>query len=587
MLPELHETSLIELLAIGFVLALLLGMLASALRISPIVGYLLAGIAVGPFTPGFVADSALTAQLAEIGVILLMFGVGLHFSIKDLLSVRYIALPGAIAQIVTATAIGAVMAHVLGWSLGAGIVFGLSLSVASTVVLLRALEERNAVQSSEGKIAVGWLIVEDLAMVLTLVLLPALADSLGGNGGSASAASSSDIWLALALTLGKVALFVGLALVVGTRVVPWLLMHVARTGSRELFTLSVLAIALGIAYGSAAAFGVSFALGAFFAGVILAESELSYQAGNDSLPLKDAFAVLFFVSVGMLFDPTILVREPLAVASVLAIIVVGKSLAAFVIVLAFGHPVRTAITVSASLAQIGEFSFILAGLGVTLELLPTDGRDYVLAGALLSIALNPVCFAAVAPLTRWIESSPGLLALLERRGAGRHRTPVRSVAALRNHAIVVGYGRVGGAIGPALAAESLPFVVIERDHLMVSTAQSQGVPTIVADAAAPGVLESAGINRARLIVVATPDSFQARRIVERARALNPAIDTVVRTHNETEITRLEFLGAARVVMGERELARGMTEYALRSLGVPPERARMVAGRDTRPSPEGT
>ena len=584
---ELHQTSLIELLAIGFVLALLFGMLAGVLRISPIVGYLLAGVAVGPFTPGFVADSGLVTQLAEIGVILLMFGVGLHFSIKDLLSVRYIALPGAIAQIATATAIGALMAHVLGWTLGQGLVFGVSLSVASTVVLLRALEERNAVQSSEGRIAVGWLIVEDLAMVLTLVLLPALADSLGGNASGTNSATGSGIWLALALTLGKVALFVGLALIVGTRVLPWLLMRVARTGSRELFTLSVLATALGIAYGSAAAFGVSFALGAFFAGVILAESELSYQAGNDSLPLKDAFAVLFFVSVGMLFDPTILVREPLAVVSVLAIIVVGKSLAAFVIVLAFGHPVRTAITVSASLAQIGEFSFILAGLGVTLELLPPDGRDYILAGALLSIALNPIAFGAVAPLTSWIEGRPRLLALLERRGAGRHRTPVSSAAALRNHAIVVGYGRVGGAIGPALAAESLPFAVIERDHVMVSTAQSQGVPTIVADAAAPGVLESAGVDRARLIVIATPDSFQARRILERARELNPAIDIVVRTHNESEIRQLETLGASRIVMGERELARGMTEHALRSLGVPPERARMAAGRDARPSPEGT
>ena len=585
---ELHETSLIALLAIGFVLALLFGLLAGALRISPIVGYLVAGVAVGPFTPGFVADSGLAGQLAEIGVILLMFGVGLHFSIKDLMSVRYIALPGAIAQIVTATAIGAGMAHLLGWSFGAGLVFGLSLSVASTVVLLRALEERNALQSSEGKIAVGWLIVEDLAMVLALVLLPALADSLGGNSGAHdSHGGSANTWLALLITLAKVAVFVVLALVVGARVVPWLLMHVTRTGSRELFTLCVLAVALGIAYGSSALFGVSFALGAFFAGVILSESELSHQAGNDTLPLKDAFAVLFFVSVGMLFDPSVLVREPLAVLAVLAIIMVGKSLAAFVIVLAFRHPVRTALTVSASLAQIGEFSFILASLGAALGLLPSDGRDLILAGALLSIALNPLAFACIAPLARWLEARPRLLQLLERRGAERHRTPVSSTSSLRSHAIIVGYGRVGGAIGPALKEQGLPFAVIERDHLMLGNAQSQGVPTLVGDASAPGMLAAAGIAHARLLVVATPDSFQARRIVELARGLNRSIDIVARTHNESEFKALEALGAGRVVMGERELARGMLEYSLRSLGVPPERARAVAGRDAQPNPEGT
>jgi K+:H+ antiporter len=576
---ELHETSLIALLAISFVLALLFGLVASILRVSPIVGYLIAGICVGPFTPGFVGDAGIANQLAEIGVILLMFGVGLHFSIKDLMSVRSIALPGAIAQIATATAIGAGMAKVLGWSFGAGLVFGLSLSVASTVVLLRALEERNALQSSEGKIAVGWLIVEDLAMVLALVMLPALADTAHG--------ATANTWLTLAFTLAKVGVFVVLALVVGTRVVPWLLKRVTRTGSRELFTLCVLAIALGIAYGSAALFGVSFALGAFFAGVILSESEMAHQAGNDSLPLKDAFAVLFFVSVGMLFDPNVLVREPLAVLAVLAIIMVGKSLAAFIIVLVFRHPVRTALTVSASLAQIGEFSFILASLGAALGLLPSDGRDLILAGALLSIALNPLTFAGIAPVTRWLAAHPKLLALLERRGAERHRIPVSSAAALRQHAIVVGYGRVGGAIGPALKQQGLPFAVIERDHLMLSAAQSQGIPTIEGDAAAPGVLTQAGVEHARLLAVATPDSFQARRIVEVARQLNPGIDVVVRTHSEEEFKALESLGAGRVVMGERELARGMLEYSLRSLGVPQERARAVAGRGPEVNPEGT
>ncbi len=585
---ELHETSLIALLAIGFVLALLFGLLANMVRISPIVGYLLAGIAVGPFTPGFVGDSGLASQLAEIGVILLMFGVGLHFSIKDLLSVRYIALPGAVAQIITATAIGYALAHWMGWSPGAGIVFGLSLSVASTVVLLRALEERNAVQSSEGKIAVGWLIVEDLAMVLALVMLPALAPALGGDASAVHAPGTpSNLWLALLVTLGKVALFVVLALVVGTRVVPWLLMRVTRTGTRELFTLCVLAIALGIAYGSSAAFDVSFALGAFFAGVILSESELSHQAGNDSLPLKDAFAVLFFVSVGMLFDPTVLLREPLAVLAVLAIIMVGKSLAAFVIVIVFRHPVRTALTVSASLAQIGEFSFILVGLGVALKLMPAEGRDLILAGAILSIALNPVTFACINPLSRWLEARPRLLRLIERRGADEHRTPVASAIDLANHAIIVGYGRVGGAIGKVLEAQQLPFAVIERDHLMLASAQAAGAPTIVGDAAAPGVLEAAGIAGARLVVVATPDSFQARRIVEVARELKPGIDLVVRTHSASEFEALEKLNVGHVVMGERELANGMLEYALRSLGVPVERARAAAGRGAPVNPEGT
>jgi CPA2 family monovalent cation:H+ antiporter-2 len=585
---ELHETSLIALLAIGFVLALLLGLAANLLRISPIVGYLLAGIAVGPFTPGFVGDSSLASQLAEIGVILLMFGVGLHFSIKDLLAVRNIALPGAVAQIATATAIGYGMAHLLGWGVGAGLVFGLSLSVASTVVLLRALEERNALQSSEGKIAVGWLIVEDLAMVLALVMLPALAPSLGGDTSIVHApGTTSNTWLALLITLGKVALFVALALVVGTRVVPWLLARVTRTGSRELFTLCVLAIALGIAYGSSAAFGVSFALGAFFAGVILSESELSHQAGNDSLPLKDAFAVLFFVSVGMLFDPSVLVREPLAVLAVLAIIMVGKSLAAFVIVLAFRHPVSTALTVSASLAQIGEFSFILASLGGALGLLPPDGRDFILAGAILSIALNPLAFACIGPITGFIEARPRLLELLERPGAERHRLAVSSAQNLRNHAVLVGYGRVGGTIGAALKAQGLPFVVIERDHLMLTSAQAADIPTIVGDASSAEVLAAAGIGHARLVVVATPDSFQARRIVEVARELKPGIDLVVRTHSASELQALEAMKVGRVLMGERELAHGMLEYALRSLGVPAERARAVAGRDAGVNPEGT
>jgi CPA2 family monovalent cation:H+ antiporter-2 len=410
-----HEMSLITTVALGLVLAFAFGFAASRLRLPPLVGYLLAGVALGPYTPGLEGDLDMAGQLAEIGVILLMFGVGLHFSAADLMAVRRIAIAGAVTQIVVATALGTAAAMAWGWSLGAGLVLGLALSVASTVVLLRALDERNAVDSVNGRIAVGWLIVEDLAMVLTLVLLPAFAELLGGHaeGTHAGAAGLRELLIALGATLGKVAVFVALVLAIGPRVVPWMLGQVARAGSRELFTLSVLALALGIAYGSAELFGVSFALGAFFAGVVLSESRFSHKAAAESLPLQDAFAVLFFVSVGMLFDPSVLWREPAAVVGVLLLILVGKSVAAAAIVLLAGFPLRTALTVSASLAQIGEFSFILAGLGITLGLLPVEGRDLVLAGALLSITVNPLMFAAIEPILRRLGQPTGEIAEAE------------------------------------------------------------------------------------------------------------------------------------------------------------------------------
>jgi CPA2 family monovalent cation:H+ antiporter-2 len=395
-----HEPTLIATLAVGFVLAFGLGMVAHRLRLPPLVGYLVAGILFGPSSPVFVGDVDLAGQFAEVGVILLMFGVGLHFSVSDLLAVRGIAVPGAVGQIVLATALGAAVAMSWGWTLGGGLVLGLALSVASTVVLLRALDQRNGLETANGRIAVGWLIVEDLAMVLTLVLLPLAAPMLGGH---ASHDPSENPILTLVVTLAKVAAFVSLIMIVGRRAIPWLLGHVARTGSRELFTLAVLATALGIAFGSAQFFGVSFALGAFFAGLVLSGSELSHRAAAESLPLQDAFAVLFFVSVGMLFDPSVVVRDPGAVLAVLLVILLGKSLVAFAIVLVLGYPVTTAVTVSASLAQIGEFSFIVVGLGMHLGLLPTEGRDLVLAGALLSITLNPVAFASVEPLADWLR----------------------------------------------------------------------------------------------------------------------------------------------------------------------------------------
>lgn len=397
-----HEVTLISTIAIGFVLAFTFGYIADRLRLPPLVGYLFAGILMGPYTPGFVADTGLSAQLAEVGVILLMFGVGLHFSTSDLLAVRGIAIPGAIGQIVLATLLGMGMCWLWGWSLGTGLVVGLSLSVASTVVLLKALEERNLVDSPNGRIAVGWLIVEDLAMVLALVLLPAFAEILGGKPLEVHGAGATDVplLLELAVTLAKVAAFALLAILLGPKVVPWILARVARTGSRELFTLSVLAIALGIAYGSAHIFGVSFALGAFFAGVVLSESSFSHKAAADSLPLQDAFSVLFFVSVGMLFDPAILIRRPDAVLAVLAMIVVGKSLIAFGIIMLLRFPIGTGLMVSASLAQIGEFSFILIALGISTGLVPVEGRDLVVAGALFSIMLNPLVFALISELQR-------------------------------------------------------------------------------------------------------------------------------------------------------------------------------------------
>ena len=571
-----HDTSLITTVVMGLVLAFAGGFIASKLKLPPLVGYLVAGIAAGPFTPGFVGDEALAGQLAEMGVILLMFGVGLHFSIKDLMAVRGIAIPGAIVQIAVATLLGAWLSHFWGWSLGAGIVFGLALSVASTVVLLRALEERGTLNSTNGRIAVGWLVVEDLAMVLALVLLPALAGTLGGQG----QADGAGLGWTLTITLAKVALFLALVLIVGTRVVPWVLERVARTGSRELFTLSVLATALGIAYGSAAFFGVSFALGAFFAGVVLSESDFSYQAAADSLPLQDAFAVLFFVSVGMLFDPGILVREPMAVLAVLGVIVAGKSVAAFAIVLASGYPVRTALTVSASLAQIGEFSFILIGLGVVLGIVPPEGRNLVLAGALLSITLNPLVFRGFDLLDRWLLRHPRLRAKLERGGEGLSRLPEDAEGdGPSDHAIIVGYGRVGRVVGEAMKMQGLPMVIVDKDRRRVEALRDDGLSAIYGDASTPGILEAAGVARARLLVIATPEGLRTRRIIELARTANPTIDTAVRTHSDAELAYLEGQGVGLAIVGARELSFGLARYALLRFGIPEKRANAVIQKE--------
>jgi CPA2 family monovalent cation:H+ antiporter-2 len=564
-----HDTTLLFTIVAGLTLAACGGFLALKLRLPPLIGYLLAGVVIGPFTPGFIGDANLANQLAEFGIILLMFGVGLHFSVSDLLAVRRIALPGALAQILAATAIGAGIAFNWGWNPISSIVFGLALSCASTVVLLRALEERNELDSVNGRIAVGWLVVEDLVMVLVLVFLPAIA---GIANTDLRASPIEGIGWALALTLGKLIAFVALVFLVGTRVVPWVLTWVARTESRELFTLSVLALALGIAYGSAELFGVSFALGAFFAGVVLSESDFSHQAAADSLPLKDAFAVLFFVSVGMLFDPTILLRDPSSVIAITLVIVVGKSLAAFAIVIAFGYPVATALTVSASLAQIGEFSFILAGLGTVLGVLPPEGRDLILAGSLLSITANPFIFGVVYPLTRWLDRRPHLLKRFEFYGKKLNELPERDSLVAQEHAVLVGYGRVGEVIGEALKSQGLPFVVIEENRRRVEELRNRGILAIYGDATAAGVLKAAQIDHARLLVLATPGGFRTQRTLELARQMAPQIRTAIRTHSVGELAQFERQGVGVAIMGERELALGLLDYALKTFNVPEERS---------------
>lgn len=557
-----HDVSLITTIAAAFGLALVLGFVAAKLRLPALVGYLLAGVVIGPATPGFVADVALSQQLAEIGVMLLMFGVGLHFSVDDLLSVRRIALPGAVAQIAVATAMGAAVAHFWGWSLGAGIVFGLALSVASTVVLLRALEARGVLESMNGRIAVGWLVVEDLAMVLVLVLLPALADVLKGTG----AASSTDLAQALGVTLGKVALFVVLMLVVGKRLFPWLLWQVARIGSRELFTLCVIAAAVGIAYGSAALFGVSFALGAFFAGMVMRESALSHRAADESLPLRDAFSVLFFVSVGMLFDPAMLFEQPLRVLTVVAIIILGKTVAAFLLVLALRYPLNTALTVSASLAQIGEFSFILAGLGVSLGLLPVEGQNLVLAGALISIALNPLVFGAIEPLQAWIRSRSAAARAMERRDDPLAELPASVPSErLTGHVVVAGYGRVGRRVAEAIAGRGIVITVADESRELVESLRAQGLLAVSGDSADPAVLIQAHVARARLLVIAIPDTLKARKMIETARALNPSIGIIARAHSDEEAALLRRESIDAVFMGEHELALSMTRHVLERL----------------------
>lgn len=589
-----HSTPLISTIVAGLVLAFILGAIANRLRMPPLIGYLVAGVMVGPFTPGFVADSELANELSEIGVILLMFGVGLHFSLKDLLSVRALAIPGAAVQIAGATLMGLGLATLLGWSIGAGLIFGLALSVASTVVLLKALQDRHMVESEKGRIAVGWLIVEDLAMVLALVIIPALA-TLGGE----NSVALDDPFVSfvervfgiqlglpgiLAVTMVKLAAFVGFMLVVGRRVIPFILHYTAHTGSRELFRLAVLAIALGVAAGSAYLFGVSLALGAFFAGMILSESELSHRAANETLPLRDAFAVLFFVAVGMLFDPSIIITQPLPVLATVFIIVIGKSVLAFFIVVAFKRSVGTALTISASLAQIGEFSFILATLGVALGILPSEGRDLILGGAIISIVLNPVLFAAIDVVRPWIETRLGTRSA--EPGGGVRQEPDLTASAApaisetsedgnadeeivvlptqkSGHIVLIGFGRVGTVVAETLQQQERNFLIIEDAEGRASAARAAGIEVIPGNAASPKVLGLANVEGAKAVLIAIPNAFEAGQATEQCRRHNAEVLIVARAHSDEEEAHLKALGANIVILGEREIGLGMVDVVNR------------------------
>jgi CPA2 family monovalent cation:H+ antiporter-2 len=570
------HTPLITMLVVGLGLAFVLGAVANRLKLSPLVGYLVAGIVIGPFTPGYVADQAMARQLAEVGVILLMFGSGLHFSLADLLSVRKIAIPGAVAQMALVTLLGLAVGYAIGWPIGAGVIFGLALSVASTVVVLRSLQEKHQLQSEQGRIAVGWLVVQDLAMILALILLPAFSGVLGGDDSAVETAGRGPfaffqpdtLMEALGLTLAKLAAFFALMILVGRRVIPWILHYVAHTGSRELFRLAVLAMALGVAFGAAELFGVSFALGAFFAGMILAESQLSQSAAQETLPLRDAFAVLFFVSVGMLFDPTIAVRQPFLVAVTLLIILAGNAAAVFAIARLFRHSAHSAIALGLTLSQIGEFSFILAGLGIELELLPEAGRDLILAGAMLSILVNPLLFvAADRLLPAWLKT--------RERGApveetGEAEVPELPQTSLTDHAVLVGHGRVGSLVAKTLGNIGQPYLVIEERPAIADQLRSGGTEVIVGNAAQPGMLDAANVAGARFLISAIPNPFESGNLIEHARAANPDLDIIARAHSDAEVEYLTKLGANRIIMGEREIARGISEHIVGRISAAPD-----------------
>jgi len=562
-----HDVELIILLAVGFGLALLFGYIAARLRLPPLIGYLVAGILISPNTPGVVGDIHLANQLAELGVMFLMFGVGMHFSLNDLMQVKRIALPGAILQITVATLLGIGVSMMWGWSFGSALVFGLSLSCASTVVLLKALGDRGLLDSVNGKIAVGWLLVEDLVMVLVLVLLPATAVLLGGQALAGSAADE-NIWLTLGITLLKVTGFIAFMLIVGKRLVPWIMQVVARLGSRELFTLTVVAAAVSIAFGAYKVFGVSMALGAFFAGMVVKESDFSHRAEEETLPLREIFSILFFVSVGMLFDPRILLEEPLHVLAVVGIIMIGKTIAAMALVLFFRYPINTALTVGASLAQIGEFSFILATLGVSLQLLSLEGQNLILAGALISITLNTFLFSAIEPVQRWIRERSHLARLLERSGDPLAMLPDEvSQDYLRDQVVIIGHGEVGRRITKNLMAENIKVVIAEENREIVENLREKGIAAVSGVATEPGVLIQAHIQHARLLVISPMDIIDIHKIVDIATTLNPQIQVLIcaESKEEAEVIRRDNIG--EVYFAKEEMAKNMSNHILNQIEI--------------------
>ena len=560
-----HDVDLIILLAVGFGMALIFGYIAARLRLPPLIGYLIAGIIISPNTPGIVGDIHLANQLAELGVMFLMFGVGMHFSLNDLLQVRRIALPGAILQIAVATLLGIGVSMYWGWSFGSALIFGLSLSCASTVVLLKALGDRGLLDSVNGKIAVGWLLVEDLVMVLALVLLPATAVLIGGHALPGTDTSQS-IWLTIGITLLKVTGFIAFMLIIGKRLVPMIMQFVARLGSRELFTLTVVAAAVSIAYGSYAVFGVSMALGAFFAGMVVKESDFSHRAEEETLPLREIFSILFFVSVGMLFDPSILIEEPLRILAVIAIIMVGKTLAAIALVLFFRYPINTALTVGASLAQIGEFSFILATLGLSLGLLTPDAQNLILAGALFSITLNSFVFSAIEPVQRWIRERSHLARLLERSADPLAMLPDEvDQAYLRDQVVIIGYGGVGRRISENLIQQNIKVVIAEENREIVEKLRSQGIAAVSGEATEPNVLIQAHIQHARLLVISPMDILDIHRIVDISKQLNPEIQVLIcaESKEEAAVIRQENLG--EVFYAKEEMAKNMSHHILNQI----------------------
>jgi CPA2 family monovalent cation:H+ antiporter-2 len=562
-----HEPVLISTIAIGLTAAFIGGLLMRRLGLPSILGYILAGVVIGPFTPGLLADGAVASQLADIGVILLMFGVGIHFSIDDLLAVRALVVPGAIIRIAILTLLGIGFGVGIGWGVGGGLVLGLAIAMASTVVLLRALEERNELDTVQGRTAVGWVIVEDLVTVGVLVVLPTIAPLLGGTSGATPSLTGNPIG-DLVVALGKAGIFAVLMIVAGKRLIPPLLVIVARENSRELFSLAVLAIALGIAFAASSIFGISLALGAFLAGAVVSESDMSHQAAADALPLRDAFAVLFFVSVGMLLDPSFLVQHPFEVVAVVALIVGAKAASAVAIVAAFGYPIRTGLTVAAGLAQIGEFSFILGTVGLSLGLLPAAGIQLIVAGSLASIALNPLLFRLIDPVEAYVRRHGRVHAVFERRGDLADLAPSNTGEPLRRHAILAGYGRVGRTIATVFERRGFHYLVISQDRWAIEELRGRGVPAIYGDAARPELLEHAGIGLARMLIVAIGDGHATRLIVERARAANPSIDLIVRTHSDNEAARLRGIGGSvQAIYAERELSVQMARYSLRRFGV--------------------